>query len=213
MSELDYKPNSYKYREKLEGQSEEKSEERKPLQKVVTGKVKTQKKSGFHKLADIFVSEEARNVKSYVLLDVLVPAIKDAIEDIITNGIHMILRGETSPTRHNSSISSKASYTPYYNVSKNDRFSNSVNQSRAANNYSLDEITLASKSDAEEVINQLCMVIKDYGVARVADLYESLGITGNFTDNKYGWTNLRNAEIIRVRDGYLLRLPRPMPID
>lgn len=213
MSELDYKPNSYKYREKLEGQSEEKPEERKPLQKVVTGKVKTQKKSGFHKLADIFVSEEARNVKSYVLLDVLVPAIKDAIEDIVTNGIHMILRGEASPTRRNSSISSKASYTPYYNASKNDRFSNSVNQSRAANNYSLDEITLASKSDAEEVINQLCMVIKDYGVARVADLYESLGITGNFTDNKYGWTNLRNAEIVRVRDGYLLRLPRPMPID
>ena len=213
MSELDYKPNSYKYREKLEGQSEEKSEERKPMQKVVTGKVKTQKKSGFHKLADIFVSEEARNVKSYVLLDVLVPAIKDAIEDIITNGIHMILRGETSPTRHNSIISSKASYTPYYNASKNDRFSSSVNQSRAANSYYLDEITLASKSDAEEVINQLCMVIKDYGVARVADLYESLGITGNFTDNKYGWTNLRNAEIVRVRDGYLLRLPRPMPID
>ena len=28
-----------------------------------------------------------------------------------------------------------------------------------------------------------------------------VGITGNYTDNKYGWTNIRNAEIMRVREG------------
>ena len=52
-----------------------------------------------------------------------------------------------------------------------------------------------------------------YGLVRVADLYDLVGITGNYTDNKYGWTNIRNAEIVRVRDGYMIKMPRAVPID
>ena len=48
----------------------------------------------------------------------------------------------------------------------------------------------------------------------VADLYDLVGLNHNFTDNKYGWTNLRNAQPVRDRDGYyILKLPRAVPID
>ena len=47
----------------------------------------------------------------------------------------------------------------------------------------------------------------------VADLYDLVGISGNYTDNKYGWTNLRNSDVQRVRDGYLLKLPKALPFD
>jgi len=48
----------------------------------------------------------------------------------------------------------------------------------------------------------------------VADLYELVGIQGSYTDNKYGWTkNIRNASVVRVRDGYLLKLPKALPFD
>ena len=56
-------------------------------------------------------------------------------------------------------------------------------------------------------------LIKEYGQVAVADLYDLVGITGSYTDNKYGWTNLRNAEAIRDRDGYLLRLPKALPLS
>ena len=56
-------------------------------------------------------------------------------------------------------------------------------------------------------------LIETYGSATVADLYDLVGITCNYTDNKYGWTNLRNAEPIRVRDGYMLKMPKALPID
>jgi hypothetical protein len=56
-------------------------------------------------------------------------------------------------------------------------------------------------------------LIETYGLVRVADLYDLVGITGNYTDNKYGWMNIRNADIVRVRDGYMIKLPRAMPID
>ena len=53
-----------------------------------------------------------------------------------------------------------------------------------------------------------------YGLVRVADFYDLVGVTGNYTDNKYGWTNIRSAEIVRLRDGgYVIKLPRAMQID
>lgn len=57
------------------------------------------KKSEMQKFADVFISEDVNNVKSYIVMDVLVPAIKKAISDIVTNGIDMILYGETGKSK------------------------------------------------------------------------------------------------------------------
>ena len=56
-------------------------------------------------------------------------------------------------------------------------------------------------------------ILEKYGMVSVADLYDLVGVTGNYTDNKYGWTNLSNAEIVRVRDGYQIKLPRARVLD
>ena len=55
-------------------------------------------------------------------------------------------------------------------------------------------------------------LIETYGIVSVADLYELVGVDGEYTDNDYGWTNIRNADVVRTRDGYLLSLPKAMPI-
>ena len=55
-------------------------------------------------------------------------------------------------------------------------------------------------------------IMEEYGIVRVADLFDLVGITGDYTDNKYGWTNIRSAEVVRVRDGYKIKMPRAMPI-
>ena len=47
-------------------------------------------------------------------------------------------------------------------------------------------------------------------VDSVADLYGLVGIDSEYTDNKYGWTNLSSASIKATRDGYILDLPRPV---
>ena len=57
-------------------------------------------------------------------------------------------------------------------------------------------------------------LITEYKMVTVSDLYDLVGISGKYTDCKYGWTNLRNVEPIRVRDGgYMLNLPKPRPLD
>ena len=73
-------------------------------------------------------------------------------------------------------------------------------------------IVLETRGEAEEVIAAMDGLMDTYGIVSVADLYDLVGKPCNFTDNKYGWTNIRNVEPVRVRDGYMLKLPKAMPI-
>lgn len=198
----DYKPNSNRFKEEQKTKAPEKK-----VEKVVTGKVITKKKSAFSKFADEFISEDAKNVKTYVLGEVLIPAIKKAISDIVTDGIDMILYGGTRRDGKRSTAD-RVSYRNYY-----DRGGSTVRDTRTATGYSYDDIILNSRGEAEDVLSRMDELMDTYGLVRVADLYDLVGITGNYTDNKYGWTNIRNAEIVRVRDGYMIKMPRAVPID
>ena len=53
-----------------------------------------------------------------------------------------------------------------------------------------------------------------YKVISVAELYDLASITThNYTCNNYGWVDLRGSSVVRVRDGYILKLPRALAID
>lgn len=206
MESLDqYKPNSNKYKEEQAANDIRKEEKR--VQKVVTGKVVTKKEGTFSKFLKGFISEDAKDVKSYVFGDVLIPAIKKAISDIVTDGIDIILYGE-SGGKNRRSAADRVSYRNYYDRNDNYRRSTPIYSS-----YSYDNIILETRGEAEEVLARMDELISVYGLVRVADLKDLVGITGNYTDNKYGWTNITSAEVVRVRDGFTIKMPRAMPID
>lgn len=200
----EYKSNSHRSKE---GKTEALTD-RKKVEKVVHGRVRTKPKSGVSKITDVFISEDAANVKSYIVMDVLVPAVKKAISDIVRDGIDMILYGE-SRGRKSSSASGYVSYRDYSRSDDRDRF----RDSRSRSNYAHDDIILDSRGEAEEVLTRMDELIDTYGNVSVADLYDLVGKSSEYTDNKYGWTNIRNAEPIRVRDGYMLKLPKALPIN
>ena len=200
----EYPANSHRSKELA---TEGRSEERK-VQKVVSGKVTT-KKNEVRKLTDIFISEDARNVKSYIFMDVLVPAIKKAISDIVTDGIDMILYGGSGSGRK-TKPSNNVSYRNYYESPRNSMPSrNDPQRSR----FDYDDIVFESRGEAELVREQMVDMIERYGLVTVADMYDMADLTSPYTSNKYGWTNIRSAEAVRVRDGYILKLPKAMPID
>jgi uncharacterized protein Veg len=199
-----YKPNSHKSKEERRESVPEKK-----VEKVIAGTVKSKKKSEIQKFTNVFISEDVNDVKSYILLDVLVPAIKKAISDIVTNGIDMILYGGTGRTKSNSTAS-KESYRSYYDGG-NDR--RDYNLARTKTSYNYDDIILDNRGEAEDVLSRMDELISTYGLVSVADLYDLVGVTGNYTDNKYGWTDIRSASVIRVRDGYMLKLPKVLPLN
>ena len=198
--------NSHKARvEKKETTVEKRAE------KVVHGKVKTQK-NNTRKLADAFISEDVANVKNYILLDVLVPSIKKAIYDIVVDSLNMSLFGGRGGGSR--SGSDRIMYRDYNGISRKDNrdvrdFGSSRNNSSI---YSYDDIVLESRGEADAVLSRMDEIMEEYDIVRVADLYDLVGITGDYTDNKYGWTNIRDAKVVRVRDGYKIQLPRAMPL-
>ncbi len=200
----EYKSNSHKSKEERQAGPPEKK-----VEKVVSGSVKSRKKSEIQKFADVFIQEDARKVKSYILMDVLVPAVKKAISDIVTNGIDMILYGETGRTKKNGTAS-KVSYRSYYDK-RDDR--RDYGSARTRTGYDYDDVILDNRGEAEEVLSRMDELIATYGLVSVADFYDLVGITGSYTDNKYGWTDIRNASVVRVRDGYTIKLPRALPLN
>ena len=207
VNNLEFKPNSNKSKE---AQATTPAEARK-VERVVQGEVKIRKKSEARKFADIFISEDISNVKEYVFTEVLVPAVKKAISDIITNGIDMLLYGGKGPVKR-SSGASNVSYRNYYDQRRADD-ERRYNQPRTGGVYSYDEFSIPTRGEAEDVLERMCEAIDTYNIVSVADYYDLIGVTPKHTDHKYGWTNLRNAEIVRVRDGYIIQFPKALPIN
>lgn len=200
----DYKPNSNRFKE---GKVDEPVAREKKVEAITTATVK--KKGEMKKFTDIFISEDVGSVKSYILMDVLVPAIKKAISDIVTNGIDMVLYGESGRTKRPESTASKVSYRGYYN--KDQPVARTTARTAA---YDYDDVILPTRGEAEEVLSRMDDLIATYGVVSVADLYDLVNVSCNYTDNKYGWTNLVNVVPVRASGGgYILKLPRALPLN
>ena len=169
---------------------------------VVTG-ARTKKKSELRKLADIFIPEDVESVRSYILLDVIVPLIKKGITSIVD----VLLYGEArSDTKKGSA--SRVSYRSYYeNRDRDDRGRGIAPKLTDVN------IIVDSRAEAESIISGLEQIIDVYGFASVADMCDLADLEHNFTDNKYGWTSVKTAKIIPRRDGWEIEMPKRMPID
>ena len=197
----DIKPNSHKYKTE--------NSEKKKIEPVVKSGAKLRKKNELQKVAGSIISEDAKSVKSYILMDVLVPAIKDAIEDIVTNGIRMLRRGDTSARRSGPSGGiSHISYNKAYD--RRDR--SSLDRPRGVMDF--DDLILPTRYEAEEVLRSLDDLIETYRIVSVADMYEAAGIRDfEYTARNYGWKDIRRAEVVHVRNGYWLKMPNVSPID
>lgn len=202
-------------REERETRTRETSEE-KDVKKVVDGKVVIRKKTGANKLAS-----SLGQVFEYVTQDVLIPAAKDMFSDAVSQGVDQMLFGETRSRRASSGRSSSSNRNGY--VSYN-RYSTPNARARteepprtisksARAKHDFNEIVLASRLEAEEVIDRMFDLVERYESATVSDLYELLGIQGKYTDDNWGWVDFRGATVRRIRTGYMLDIPEPEYLD
>lgn len=207
MSEPVYTPNSHKYKE----EQKVAASEEKRVQKVVKNPVKI-KTNEVRKFADIFISEDISNVKDYIFMDVLVPAIKKAIYDIVTNGIDMFLYGSTGKTKNSPSGAKVLPYRNFYEQKNNSGYRGSENV-RNHNGFEYEDIKFDNRGDAEAVKQQMQAAIIKYGFVTVADLYDMVDQPAPYTSQKYGWMDVSGVEVARVRGDYMLKLPKAAPID
>jgi hypothetical protein len=202
---VDYPSNSAKARQP--------ASEKPKQDKIIAGEVSKRKRGFGGKLADTFLSEESPGVVNYIVMEVLVPAAKNMMSDAVSQGIERILFGDNRPRP---GMGGRPGYTNYGRsavagaVRAADPRPILSRQARATHDF--DEVILESRAEAEDVIDRLRDLISQYDVATVNDLYDLVGLTGEFTDDKWGWLDLRSASVRAIRGGYLLNLPRTVPI-
>lgn len=188
--------------------------ERPKSQRLATAK--RIKKPFIKRFSDTFMDGgTGHDVVNYIIHDVVIPAAKTTIAELVEGAIEMVLFGGEGRSR--SAIRNKnrsyVSYSDMYDKRRRpgDRAERSGRSVRGRHDFT--EYVLESRQEAELVLTNLVETLADYNVVSVGDLYDMLGVSTDYTDNKYGWTELDNASCVRVRNGYILELPRPKLID
>ena len=179
------------------------------VEKVVSGKVEKHKPSFIQKAASVIFSDiNEEDLKSEIIFDYLVPTIKDTLVDMGKMLLDAVFYGTTSHKKSSGGNRPyKVSYSDYYD--RDTKASLPSNKS----SYHFDEITLDSRADAEQVLDNLIDLTKEYGSASVGDFCDLVGVDSNFTDYKYGWSNLAKTTVSRTRHGYIINFPKPGKLD
>lgn len=183
------------------------AKEEKSVEQITTGTVRTRKQPVARRVGETFLGGDARTVGQHIVLDVLLPATKNLISDMVTEGINRLLFGDNAP--RGGSRRSYTSYGSYYTGSAARRDgSQRQMSSRARRMHDFEELVFDSRLEAESVLERMRDIIEQYDMASVADLYSLAGVSSNYVDNNWGWRNLAQARTRQVREGFLLELPR-----
>lgn len=208
----DYPNNSFAARELAK-----KRENPPEVKKVTKGKVTKKKKPFGRRFAEAFGARDGQGVVEYVLYDIIIPATKNMIVDSIIDGAEMAILGEVRSRRRGRGGDRQTRYA-YDRVSYRDddrrdrrRDRDDDRYSRRVDSRDCEDIVFDSKDDADEVRETLLEYLDVYGDVPMSVFFEAAGVTPDSPHvGNYGWTNLSTLRSLRVRDGWVLDLPRPV---
>lgn len=204
--------NSNKARREVE---EEKHDLPMPATEKKDIRVRVKKETVGSKLKRAFFGENVENVGEYMIFDVGIPALKATMADMFTNGLEVLLFGESRGRRRDGyrSYSSASLSRPDRDRRRDDSYSRS---SRRALSY--DDFVFDNKKDANDFLSEVLDYVKEYDRISVA-VYISIlqqyceeKISTSWNDDRIGWykEDFRRVEPVRAgRDGWELDIPKP----
>lgn len=86
-------------------------------------------------------------------------------------------------------------------------------QSPDSSVYRYTQLVYQSKIDADNVLRSLRETLMAYKTVSCFDLYEFSGVPANPLDRSYGWRDLSTADIALGGNGWIIRLPKALPLD
>jgi hypothetical protein len=201
----------------------EAANEPRKVEPVTSATLEVRKKGLGRKFKDTFVVGDARTTRDYVIFDVIIPSVRDMMFDAVQGAFQRMIYGESAKTRPGGMGGySNVGHVNYAGMSSSPKPGSRTAQrpqperqlsrmSRARNEF--DELIIPDRHGAEEVIERMYDILSQYGSVSIADLYELTGLASSHTDIKWGWTQLRGAKAVRLRQGgFLLDLPEPQPL-
>ena len=179
------------------------AEQKKPI-RVTKGKVVVRKKqrSAFE--------ESIESAGKYIFNDVLVPTIKDMLSEAITGATDQILYGGERPARKREG--KQSSHISYNKISSN-KTRVHPRSTRRGGSFDFDKYIVETRREADDVIDGMFALLDQYGTVTVSDFKNLIDVTSLYTDDNFGWTTLKGARAIRIREGFTFDLPTPIEID
>ncbi len=201
-----------------QGAKTEGKEKKKLAPLVSKGSVAKKKRTVADKFKDAFLGE-GENLGDYIMYDVLVPAFRDTVSEMGFGIIERLFgNGRSSRSRGNVVRDRGRSYVSYNSSSRNDKDRDRGRDDRrdidreSRARHSFAKVVFTNKWEAEDVLAHLVDMILEYGEATVRSFYELSNIEADYTDDRYGWTNLRDAYVERTRNGYVIVFPQTRPL-
>ena len=186
---------------------------KKDIRQVANAKVR--KQGVIRRIGQSIIEDSIETARNKAINDIAVPGFKSLIFDTLTEILEvMLFGGEGAPIgnsrrRYDDRRNERTSYSRYYEKSdKRNRTSRYSARSMAP-----DDIIVDTRGEARDALDELDNVIRRYGQASIADFYDIVGVTSDWTDYGYGWTSLNGAGIKAVRDGFMILLPRTEVLD
>lgn len=177
-----------------------------PRVQPVVSNATTKKTSFGSKLTALFIPNDTTDLKSYILNDIAIPAIKGFIQDAVDIALNGSVGG-----RRRSYYKGTGSYVSYGSYYGNKR---EPEPPRVNTAYQFENVILGTRGEAEVVMDNLYFILEEYQVVRVADLYDLCNIDHrSHTDVRFGWTSLEGAAVVRAGGGYMIKLSTPRAID
>ena len=191
-------------------------EEREKMEPIASGR--KVKQSTFRMIVSEFIADDIRDIGKYIVKDVAIPAIKNAISDAVSNGIDRLLFGETRNHTGGNSVKRITPYSSLYSGSSNRVTKyNEPQPARGLGRYTYQDILIpftidephnVTKAKAVEILSRMRVYLERYGVVSVGDLYDAAGEIPDKIDQDWGWYSLDGAAIQSSRDGFILRMPK-----
>lgn len=190
-----------------------------PPEKVVKGKVTIPKKTLGEKLTETFVMADLESVVKSIVSDTIVPKVKSTICDIFESLPRMLLYGDgKSRPKGSGSSASRNETTPYYKYNRPSSYDSGYGSAEPSampyRRTSVENVEFENRSDAEAVLTELRERIYSEGCVSVNTFLTVIGRPEehSYTKTQYGWNSLADARIEATRNGWVLKLPKPVYI-
>lgn len=186
-------------------QAEQVTDGGKRPRKVVTHAVRKPKRGVGTKLAETFLTPDMADMGETIMRDIIAPGLKSFVYEALNAVLYTTFWNQMPPGDRRYS-----SYDRMYAPSPGDPPWRSNKQQRGRDQrrpHDFSKLWMQTREDAELVLDECQRFIAEYGSVSVADFLTFMGEDATFTDEAWGWTDMRSARVQRGRYGWEFRLP------
>ncbi|MCK4787427.1 MAG: hypothetical protein KAV87_26955 [Desulfobacteraceae bacterium] len=164
---------------------------------VLRGEVRTTPRGG--------VANKIRDIGNSLYESIIRPAMEDNAIDFFNEGIRMLIKGQSYDVRP----TGRQSYNSMYRQRQKSPTRRSQLRRPKEHEETFEDVYFNDRRDAEGVLGRMMERIAHYDMVTIGDLYSLVGITSNFTHERWGWRNLRHCKVIYTTEGYVIDFPDP----